>query len=330
MPAPSQPTAPLPVPAQVPSYPPQDEHIPVPKAADSEEFCVSDPVKGGHTTYTVRGRDNDGEFEGTRRYNDFHIVRDHLVKNWPGCYVPPVPPKKMTGNKGETFIEERCYFLDRFLKLIGRNPHLLNSDTFKAFSRPSGEVEKVLAMHPKPTPEIIIERYKTALFIDEFPDESLVRQSKDTINEFSAFCKRVAPVLMKIKKQAAALRNNNITSLTTDLLTSLTKYEEETITTYADCNANKLVLGDINDTEIKDKSEELSATLKNPYVEFYNWVKGECDDIESLYESIKARDDLTTTKQKVESKKKSEEKELEKLNQGKRTFKTLLKSSSGR
>lgn len=252
------------------------------------------------------------------------------MKNWPGCYIPPVPPKKMTGNKGETFIEERCFFLDRFLKLMGKNPHLLNSDTFKAFSRPSGEVEKVLAMHPKPTPEAIIERFKTTLFIDEYPDESIVRQSKDTINEFSAFCKRVAPVLMKIKKQASALRNNNLTTLTTQLLTSLTKYEEETITTYADCNANKLVLGDINDTEIKDKSEELSATLKNPYVEFYNWVKGECDDIESLYEAIKTRDELTGTKQKVESKKKTDEKELEKLNQGKRTFKTLLKSSSGR
>lgn len=97
------------------------------------------------------------------------------MKNWPGCYIPPVPPKKMTGNKGETFIEERCFFLDRFLKIIGKNSHLLNSDTFKAFSRPSGEVEKVLAMHPKPTPDLIIERFKTTLFIDEYPDESIVR-----------------------------------------------------------------------------------------------------------------------------------------------------------
>ena len=70
-------------------------------AKDVSGFSVSDPVKGGHTTYTVRGHDDDGPFEGSRRYNDFFTVRDHLVKNWPGVYVPPIPPKKMTGNKDD-------------------------------------------------------------------------------------------------------------------------------------------------------------------------------------------------------------------------------------
>ena len=88
------------------------------------------------------------------------------------------------------------------MKQIASHPHLLNSDTFKAFSRPSGEVPKVLAMHPKPTPENIIERYKTHLHIDEYPDEGIIRQSKDIISDFSAFCKRIAPVLMKIKKES--------------------------------------------------------------------------------------------------------------------------------
>jgi len=41
------------------------------------------------------------------------------------------------------------------------------------------------------------------------------------------------------------------------LITLLVKYEEETITTYADSNANKLVLGDINDEDLKIKGQEL-------------------------------------------------------------------------
>jgi sorting nexin-1/2 len=43
-------------------------------------------------------------------------MREHLVRNWPGCYVPPIPPKKMTGNKDERFVEDRLVFLDRFMK----------------------------------------------------------------------------------------------------------------------------------------------------------------------------------------------------------------------
>lgn len=218
------------------------------------------------------------------------------------------------------------------MKQIATQPHLLNSDTFKAFSRPSGEVPKVLQMHPKPTPENIIERYKNQLHIDEFPDEGIVRQSKDTINEFSAFCKRIAPVLMKIKKESRnwgpiKYRHNESFKQLVDLLA---KYEEETITTYADSNANKLVIGDINDTILKDKAEEMTNTFQNPFKAFHDWVRGECDDIESLYEAIKGRDNLIATKLKVENKKKSDEKELGKLNDGKRTMKTLFKSSNGK
>jgi len=183
----------------VPQIPNQEDHIPVPIpsnpapsssfAKDVSGFSVSDPVKGGHTTYTVRGQDNDGPFEGSRRYNDFYVLRENLVKCWPGCHVPPIPPKKMTGNKDERFVEDRLIFLDRFMKQIAKMPHLLNSDTFKVFARPSGDIEKTLNMHPKPTAENIVEKYKNILHIDEFPSDASVRASKEVINDFSAFCK---------------------------------------------------------------------------------------------------------------------------------------------
>ena len=87
----------------------------------------------------------------------------------------------------------------------------------------------------------------------------------------------------------------------------LAHYEQETVTTYADSNANRLVVGDINDTELKDKAEALATEFKNPFETFYNWVRGECDDIECLYQAIRGRDAIADTKQKLESKKKSDE-----------------------
>lgn len=85
---------------------------------DPTTFEVADPIIGTYVTYTVKGYDNEGPFEGTRRYNDFFHLRNTLLNTMPGIYIPPIPPKKMIGNKNEQFLEERKYFLQRFLQKI--------------------------------------------------------------------------------------------------------------------------------------------------------------------------------------------------------------------
>ncbi len=60
------------------------------------------------------------------------------------------------------------------MKQMAKNPHLLNSDTFKVFARPSGDIEKTLKMHPIPSPENLVERYKSVLHVDEFPSDASV------------------------------------------------------------------------------------------------------------------------------------------------------------
>lgn len=104
----------------------------------NEKYFVTDPTKGKHVSYTVKGCDALGDFDGQRRYKDFLALRSSLVQKWPGCYVPPIPPKKAIGNKDLKFIEERRILLQRFLRELGRFDHLLNSEEFKTFARPSG------------------------------------------------------------------------------------------------------------------------------------------------------------------------------------------------
>lgn len=81
------------------------------------------------------GRDDDGFFEGIRRYSDFFNVRNALIHRWPGVFIPAIPPKKAVGNKEEKFIEERMVFLDKFIKKCGKYPFILNCQEFKLFSR---------------------------------------------------------------------------------------------------------------------------------------------------------------------------------------------------
>ncbi len=70
-----------------------------------------------------------------RRYSEFFLFREFLFSRWPGLYVPPIPPKKKIGAKHDKFIEERLYFLDRFIKEIAVLPYLYESDEFQVFVR---------------------------------------------------------------------------------------------------------------------------------------------------------------------------------------------------
>lgn len=53
------------------------------------EFSVRDPQDfHGHIVYVVKGNDNQGEWECKRRYNEFFLLYDALVKRWPGIVLP--------------------------------------------------------------------------------------------------------------------------------------------------------------------------------------------------------------------------------------------------
>ena len=72
----------------------------------SAEFTVRDPAStSGTTLYKITGRDRDGLFEGQRRYNEFYLLHESLIKRWPCIPIPAIPPKKNFGNKDLIFIQ---------------------------------------------------------------------------------------------------------------------------------------------------------------------------------------------------------------------------------
>lgn len=74
--------------------------------------------------------------------------------------IPKVPPKKTIGNKDVRFVNERRYYLERFLIKLAKYDFLLNSEEFLVFSRPNGVVEKILEKIPKLPTLSILERTK--------------------------------------------------------------------------------------------------------------------------------------------------------------------------
>ena len=101
-------------------------------------FSVKNPQdNGGHITYDTRGKDRQGNWEAKRRYNDFFELHEMLTKRFPGIPIPIVPPKKAIGNKDLTFIQDRTFYLQRFLRKLARFDFIIESQEFLAFSRPT-------------------------------------------------------------------------------------------------------------------------------------------------------------------------------------------------
>lgn len=90
---------------------------------------MSDPKSvGGHTVYSMKGKDKTGEFEVVRRYKEFLAFREMLTKSYPGFYVPPVP-EKVAKKMDDKVVQERAYLLNRFMeKLEGDKQNLWDSE----------------------------------------------------------------------------------------------------------------------------------------------------------------------------------------------------------
>lgn len=108
---------------------------------DPPEIEVGQPtIKSGtaskHHVYRVKGRDHHGEFEVLRRFREFDTLRKVFFARFLGLYVPPIPEKKAVGKTEGIFVEERQFFLDKFMKEISQLPYLYESEEFQIFLRP--------------------------------------------------------------------------------------------------------------------------------------------------------------------------------------------------
>ncbi len=293
----------------------------------TDTFSVSDPVKGSHVTYTVRGYDDDGPFEGAKRYNDFFNLRAALLTRWPGVYIPPISPKKAIGNKDDKFLDERKHFLQRFLLLTSKIDHIIKSDEFRLFSRPSGEIDKAVQMLPQASSDFLLDRYKTTLNLSEEVDPADASENKAVINEYTAFCKTFMKTLKHMRDSVKPFVSSGDKQIENykEMMNIFTNFEQNVLMEFCENDTSKHVI-----PEYEEKCSVLPGSLNNPLKEFFYWVKGEIYDLQALNDCFLGRERLMKKKQKIENKKKSDNSTLEKLSQGKKTLGTLFKGESAK
>jgi hypothetical protein len=210
-----------------------------------------------------------------------------------------MPPKKAVGNKDMKFLEDRRYYLERFLRKVGQYDFLLNSEEFKTFARPSTQdIGKLINALPKVSSDSLLERIRYSLRAEEAKDLESVRSAQETINDFRAFGKRVLATLSQIRdslRPMAAIKENHINNYSKfsnsgGFMDILGKYEDSNLNLYVDHNTAKLIVSDSNNPEIKDRVSEMVGFMKNPFNEMYQWAKGEAYDLSGLMEAIDHRD----------------------------------------
>ena len=163
----------------------------------------------------------------------------------------------------------------------------------------------MLGMLTKLDPNSYIERYKLNLNLDDNPDELLVKQSRDAIEEFGLFSKKMITIL-KIWRDLAFKMIPGKTQQSEyykTLMETMRKFEETWCWPTPDEYTNKFVVGDPCSHRLKRKCDDLADKFNNPYIDLYNWILGEIMDVEALQESIIWRDKIIQAKQKIELRK---------------------------
>lgn len=92
-------------------------------------------LEGRYIMYDIEYTDKNGTGTTKRRYNDFFELRCRLVESWPGIAIPPIPEKKVQGNKDSDFVLERKSMLDYFFRRLSTLTHLFYTKEVQTFLR---------------------------------------------------------------------------------------------------------------------------------------------------------------------------------------------------
>eukprot|EP00824_Muranothrix_gubernata_P000723 TRINITY_DN1083_c0_g1_i1.p1 TRINITY_DN1083_c0_g1~~TRINITY_DN1083_c0_g1_i1.p1 ORF type:complete len:438 (-),score=49.59 TRINITY_DN1083_c0_g1_i1:25-1338(-) len=293
------------------------------------EVTVTNPiVNKSHHEYLVKGRDDEGEFEVYRRYKEFISLRNALGGRWPGIYIPPVPPKKVFGNKKEEFVQERMHYLHRYCKKLAHYPFIFFSEETKLFFRSTSDFRSAIKGLPKQVPEDILLKYGNQFKLDI---NSVDKNNMEDIGPLLDTVKNLPPVINLLKNMLTTSMNCKRIQLQggtqyAQLTSQLSQYETLNVIEYAEHDESKLILAKPpNDSTVQNLSESTPDLIK-PFEDVELWVKEELYEVKAIKEAVSSLQAFIKEKEKVVTKLHSAEATLSKLQQGKSTFKTMFSS----
>ncbi len=194
-----------------------------------------------------------------------------------------MPEKKVIGAKDIQFLQDRTFYLQRFLRKCGRFEFIVESQEFQLFSRPQGlSIEKSLKNLLPLSTQAKFDRITAVakIQIGNY-DTAVISGFKTKITEFNLFFNKIMPMLANKRLMLANIMNNKQYCNKSYQMFGkfLTDYEELNLTNYLDYNTNGLIFTHADNTKQKERLEQVASSLTNPYIEMYHYAKGEVFDL---------------------------------------------------
>ena len=271
-----------------------------------------------HLQFSISGKDIPQGIK--RRYNDFLQLRDKLIENWPGVYIPNIPSKKKVGELNRKTVLLRIRALNVFLSNISKIPFLSQSEEIKSFQTLTDDFGKAIEKMPKSSFVEILEKYKNA-----FPTYNVnydFNQGKEKINLFNSFLKKIKNNLSTFKKAvdiSVDKRKEDILQYF-EITHNLISYEKTNIMKYIDDYYDKLIFNNEKNSKLKEKFEKINEYLNNPFENVYNWLYDEEKDVQAMIEAINGINTLEMNYNKLKQKDESIENDIKKLESGQQGF----------
>ncbi|CAG9319965.1 unnamed protein product [Blepharisma stoltei] len=256
-------------------------------------------------TYPISGSDSTGNIQTSRRYKDFKALRDILSRQWPGCYMPQIPPKQMTGNLGKDFIDKRKVLLEAFLMKIAKIPYIYHSEIVQQFVRGPQEFHKCVGHYGR------------------LPFQKLAPLYKEVFSEFTSFVSNSE----SHKEMEDAQKHFSGCLAQLQVFEGWCKYTTDYFEYYQKEVQNLFIdLKSVNQVYAEEKNINLETRnlTTNPYSVLLGWVRTEILDLEGLNEAIQGRFMLEAIKLKIADRIDEERENLIKIQSGKKNFVQIL------
>lgn len=98
------------------------------------------------------------------------------------------------------------------------------------------------------------------------------------------------------------------------------RYEENNLHQYVEFNSKELVFNNPENQAVKAKQEKLQSLMRNPYIDLYQWCKGEMYDLAAVQTAIQTRKDYMEMLRNLQAKKTSTQKNLDNAAAGKKNI----------
>ena len=230
------------------------------------------------------------------------------------------------------FLQERRFYLERFLRKLARYDFIINSQEFQLFARPQGlDVEKSLNKLPKLSNSQLYDRLKEATGLDDAEVTDQLRDQMEVqLTEFQVFVKKIDPFLKNLKADLTNYlsKKQAVIQCYAGTASILTEYEDHNLRHYADQDAGKLVINNPDQANLIESLRHTIDNLRNPFTDLFHWVKGEIYDIAAFTTALNERKDVQKRVKELKAKISSTKTDIESVNAGKKTMSTMFKNSN--